>query len=252
MMSYLKHSLFLAALCGCMSATSSDVVPAAEARPFQAQAKTVWDGVYTEAQAERGSSSFAASCARCHDAGGSAVEGRRPLTGAPFWKSYRESTVDRLFKYVRESMPNGAGGSLSSNTYLDLVAFILSRNDLPAGAGELTADSMVGIQIIAKDGPGELPTGTLVRVIGCLTRGEGNRWILNNATAGERVATGDTGTPEDATRTLGTGTFELKFALTPLTPFVGHRLRVRGLLMGDGGVDGLNVSATQSLANSCP
>ena len=46
------------------------------------------------------------------------------------------------------------GGSLEANVYVDLVAFILSRNDLPAGAEELTRDSAKGIQIITKDGPG--------------------------------------------------------------------------------------------------
>jgi hypothetical protein len=41
------------------------------------------------------------------------------------------------------------------------------------------------------------------------------------------------------------------FVLTSLQPFIGHRLSVRGLLMGDGGRDGINVSVTQSLAASC-
>ena len=55
----------------------------------------------------------------------------------------------------------------------------------------------------------------------------------------------------DVTRALGTRTFNLMYVLLPLDRFVGHRMRVRGLLMGEGGKDGINVSQTESLAESC-
>jgi mono/diheme cytochrome c family protein len=226
-------------------------VAAAVTEPAAAQQnKTVWDGVYTEQQAARGALSFATYCARCHDSVPNDGEEGRPLAGRAFWQSYRESTVDHLLDYVSRNMPNGAGGTLSTNTYADLVAFILSRNDLPAGDAELTKDSAAGVQIIAKSGPGELPDGVLVRVVGCLVRKEGGGWILNNATAPERATNSDVG-PDDANRPLGTRSYALMFVLTPLQPYVGHRLRVRGLLMGDGGRDGINVSTTQSLGPSC-
>lgn len=214
-----------------------------------AQAKTVWDGVYTQQQATRGASSFTAYCARCHSADTTSEE-RRPLAGKAFWQSHRESTVDRLLEYVSKNMPNGAGGSLEANIYVDLVAFILSRNDLPAGAAELTSDSARGIQIITKDGPGELPNGTLVSVVGCLAPKEGGVWMLNTATAAARPPAEPN--PDDATRPLGTRSFKLMYVLTPIDAFVGQRLRVRGLLMGDGGKDGINVSTTQSVNKTCP
>src|SRR5262249_23101372 len=172
----------------------------------------------------------------------------RNLAGKAFWDSFRESTVDHLLDYVSRNMPNGAGGTLSANTYADLVAFILSRNDLPAGPTELTKESAVGVQIIAKGGPGELPNGTLVRVVGCLAR-EGSGWTLNSSTSPERPnAAAD---PNDSTRPLGTRSYQLKFVLTSLDRYVGHRMRVRGLLMGEGGSEGINVSQTESLAESC-
>jgi hypothetical protein len=146
-------------------------------------------------------------------------------------------------------MPNGAGGSLSADTYADLVAFILSRNDLPSGQKELNKDSAVGVQIIAKNGPGELPNGTLVRIVGCLTGKEGNAWILNSATVPERP--NPAADADDPARPLGTRSYQLKFLITPLDKYVGHRLRVRGLLIGEGGRDGINVSQTESLADSC-
>jgi mono/diheme cytochrome c family protein len=216
-----------------------------------AQTKTVWDGVYTEQQADRGAVSFAASCARCHSSEPNAGEEGRALAGAPFWESFRESTVDHLLDFVSKSMPNGAGGTLSANTYADLVAFILSRNGLPTGSAELTRASAAGVKIIAKDGPGELPNGTLARVVGCVARKEGGGWILNTATAPERTQNSDGAGPDDAVRPLGERSYALMFMLTPLDRFVGHRMSVRGLLIGDGGRNGINVSTTQSLAESC-
>jgi len=224
-------------------------ITAAAQSAVAAQSKTVWDGIYTEEQAARGAQSFATNCTRCH--GGTTNDGEegKSLAGERFWNSFRESTVDHLLDYVSRNMPNGAGGTLSAGVYADLVAFILSRNGLPAGASELTKDSAVGVQIIAKSGPGELPDGTLARVVGCLAR-EGANWILNTATAPERTTS--TAGAEDKARPLGTRTYRLMYVITPLQAFVGHRLSVRGLLMGDGGRDGINVSVTESLAASCP
>jgi mono/diheme cytochrome c family protein len=216
------------------------------------QAKTVWDGVYTEQQAARGAVSFAASCARCHSAEPNAGEEGKALAGPPFWQSHRESTVDRLLDFVSKSMPNGAAaGTLSASTYADVVAFILSRNGLPAGSAELTRASADGVKIIAKDGPGELPNGTLARVVGCVARKEGGGWILTRATAPERTQNSDGPGADDATRALGDRSYALMFMLTSLESSVGHRMSVRGLLIGDGGKNGINVSTTQSLSPSC-
>src|SRR5579859_2068266 len=55
--------------------------------------RTVWDGVYTEAQAARGLAAFAPNCAGCHAL---AAEGKAPLAGDPFWKSFAQKTVGDL------------------------------------------------------------------------------------------------------------------------------------------------------------
>ena len=216
-----------------------------------AQGKTVWDGVYTEQQAARGAASFASSCARCHGAEPNGGEEGRRLAGEPFWQSHRESTVDRLLDYVSKSMPNGAPGTLSASTYADLVAFILRQNGLPPGSAELTRDSAVGVKIITKDGPGELPNGTLARMVGCVARKEGGGWVLNRATAPERIQSGEGAGKDDATRPLGDRSITLMYLLTSLESSIGHRMSVRGLLMGDGGKNGINVSTNQSLAPTC-
>ena len=184
------------------------------------QAKSVWDGVYTEQQAARGAITFSASCARCHSSEPNGGEEGRRLAGDHFWQSFRESTVDHLLDFVSKNMPNGAGGTLSANNYADVVAYILSRNGLPAGSAELTKDSAAGVQIIAKDGPGELPNGTLVQVVGCVARKEGGGWILNRATAPVRTQPSDTGA-DDVARPLGDRSYALMFLLTPLDRYRG-------------------------------
>jgi mono/diheme cytochrome c family protein len=211
---------------------------------------TVWDGVYTSDQAERAVATFGSTCSRCHTltADGS---GNRPLTGDKFWEGFTQKTVGDLLKFVSTNMPNGQGGSLSAGTYNDLVALILKSNGFPAGSTELAPETIATVQIIPKDGPGELPANTLVRVVGCLGPKSGSDWTLTNVTAPERVEKTGVG-PEDATRALGTRTMALKFVLTRLDAFAGQRLSVSGLLIGAGGANGLNVSTVNRVAEACP
>lgn len=214
----------------------------------------IWDGVYTAAQAERGAGRYTTTCATCHGAeleGGGGGAGRAPaLTGDAFFEGFGQTTIDFLFDYVSTSMPSGDEGTLSANAYIDLVAFLLSRNDFPAGAEELTPESAVGISIVSKDGPGDLPHDTLARVVGCLTRGEGSNWLVTSATAPQRVQEAGVG-DGDATRPLGTRAFPLNFVFTPLDRYEGHRMSVSGLLMGEGGADGINVTIVESVAEAC-
>ena len=209
--------------------------------------KTVWDGVYTEAQANRATGVFGASCAGCHTL---TPDGNRPLSGESFWQSNTQKSVAELLGYVSKNMPNGNGGSLSPENYNDLVALILKSNGFPAGQTELTPASIAGVQIISKDGPGELPANTLVRVVGCLAK-NGNEWTLTSATAPVRTDK-TAATPEDATVALGSRTIALKFVLTKLDAMVGKRMSVSGMLIGAGGADGINVAVVNRVADTCP
>lgn len=214
----------------------------------QAPARTVWDGVYTDAQAERATATFTQSCARCHTL---TAEGTRPLSGDKFWEGYTQRTVADLLTYVRTNMPNGSGGSLPAASYNDLVALILKSNGLPAGNTEITPETVADVQIIPKGGAGELPANTLVRVVGCLAPRSGSDWVLTNGTAPVRIdKTGPV--PEDATRPLGDRTMALKFVLTRLDSFVGQRMSVSGILIGAGGAEGINVTTVNQVAATCP
>jgi len=214
---------------------------------------SVWDGVFTKEQSARGRSQFAQHCAMCHGDDLKGAEGK-PLIGDQFWTDWRETTVDYLLTRVSTSMPfsedGSLAGTLSGSTYEDVVAYILDRNEFPAGTRELTRATSTGVHIIRRDGPGELPASTLARVIGCLApRGANKEWSLTSGTQPVRVvekeAAPNTGIP------LGQRQYALKFVLRQLDKFVGYRMVVTGLLLGDGGVDGLNVSTIEPVSETC-
>jgi mono/diheme cytochrome c family protein len=215
----------------------------------QTPVKTVWDGAYTDAQAERAKGEFSATCSRCHTL---TPDGARPLVGPEFWRVNTQKTVGDLLKFVSTNMPNGQGaGSLSPSAYNDLVALILKSNGFPAGTFEVAPDTVASIQIVPKDGPGELPANTLVRVVGCLAPKAGADWTITNATAPLRAdKTG--AAADDATKPLGDRTMALKFVLSRLDANVGKRVSVSGLLLGAGGADGINVSTVTRVADTCP
>jgi len=212
-----------------------------------AKGRTVWDGIYTDAQAERGVLAFNQSCSNCHTL--EETGNRRPVTGEKFWEAWTQKTASDLLTWVSTNMPNGNGGSLPAPTYRDLVAAILKSNGFPAGTTDLAPDTIAGVQIIPKDGPGELPANTLARVVGCLAK-NGNDWVLTTATVPQRVDKTGVG-PEDATVPLGDRTVPLKFVLTRLDSYMGQRMSVSGILIGAGGRDGINVTTINRVAEAC-
>lgn len=210
--------------------------------------RTVWEGVYTEAQAERGVRAFGQSCSGCHAL---AAEGRSPLAGDPFWKSFAQKNVDELLAYVSTNMPNGSPGSLNESTYADIVAVMLKSNGFPAGRSELGRNTIADVKIVPKDGRTELPANALVRVVGCLAR-SGADWVVTSATIPERAERARPTGNQDAARALGSRTIALKFVVTRLDALAGSRVVVNGLLIGDNGADGINVTTVSRVAPQCP
>jgi mono/diheme cytochrome c family protein len=105
-----------------------------------AQARSVWDGAYTEDQAARGATAYQQNCGRCHGANLAGTFEIPPLMGrfVPYWSG---STLDVLVDYISRAMPLGRPGSLSPAVNADIVAFILKSNGFPAGTKELGASA---------------------------------------------------------------------------------------------------------------
>jgi quinoprotein glucose dehydrogenase len=98
---------------------------------------SVWDGVYTQAQADRGRALYNSSCASCHGDQLTGGEIAPPLAGGDFLSNWNGLTVGQLFDRTRTGMPPGEPGRVSRDAKIDIIAYVLSYNKFPAGDKEL-------------------------------------------------------------------------------------------------------------------
>ena len=100
----------------------------------------MWDGIYTEEQAARGRADYMKSCASCHAADLRGSNTAPSLVEESFAFLYGDATVGELYGRIRMLMPSDRPNSLSSQSYRDIVSFILQSNKFPPGEKELEAD----------------------------------------------------------------------------------------------------------------
>jgi hypothetical protein len=117
-----------------LAAIASVVLGVGSARTAAAQT-SVWDGVFTLAQAARGEQTFERACTACHDTG--------EFSGARFRLSWVGQSAGDLFDTISTLMPEGDPGSLSPGEYAALVAFLFRLNGYPSGEVSLPADPRV-------------------------------------------------------------------------------------------------------------
>jgi mono/diheme cytochrome c family protein len=100
---------------------------------------------YTADQARLGKEIYESTCARCHPPG--------QLDGETFEVGWNERRVFDLYSLISNTMPQDKPGSLSDDQYLDVVAYLLQRNHVPAGTVALRADSaaLKSVRIDVKD-----------------------------------------------------------------------------------------------------
>jgi S-disulfanyl-L-cysteine oxidoreductase SoxD len=99
--------------------------------------RTVWDGVYTAGQAERGRASYLQSCVSCHRDDLRGDNTAPSLVGESFLFLWGDMSVGELSARIQKIMPPDRPGSLTPQTYIDIIAFILQKNAFPAGSAEL-------------------------------------------------------------------------------------------------------------------
>ena len=110
------------------------------AAPATGQTRTVWDGVYTEAQAERGRERYRALCGYCHRddlSGGGSEAGAPALRGPFFLNQWRDRPLVDLFVTIGTTMPQQDPDSLRAQVVIDIVSYLLRQNGMPAGHAEL-------------------------------------------------------------------------------------------------------------------
>ena len=101
----------------------------------------VRDGIYTDAQAERGAMIYKENCESCHAENMRGGPGVKGLVGLGFQYLWDGHNLGELFDYMRVKMPPGKAGLLTDQEYIDLLTTVLRGNGVPAGgATELTPD----------------------------------------------------------------------------------------------------------------
>ena len=225
----------------------------------QESPKTVAAGVYTDAQATRGALSYEAACSGCHrsDMGGSTGPA---LIEQRFARVFAGKDLKTLYTKISTTMPRNAAGSLGEGVYLDIVAHVLRENGFPAGPQELTADGLENIQVVPgrPKPPPPVTDFSYVEVVGCLTSGPQDTWLLTRASAPviatppASPATAPASTPAATVKALGTETFHLLDAMA-YAPDVhkGHKMYVRGLLIKLPGEQRMTISSFDMVSPTC-
>ena len=111
----------------------------------QSAGKTIHDGVFTEAQIERGVAVFEKTCADCHPT---------DVFGPAYMEGWNGASVGELIQLVQDTMPYENPGSLKPEEYVDVLTYIFSLNGVPAGETELPISTTALFEIII-DGPYE-------------------------------------------------------------------------------------------------
>lgn len=96
--------------------------------------RTVLDGVYTQAQADRGKELVIGHCGYCHGEDLKGGPGAPQLVGPEFMFGWVNRTAGDFFQQVQETMPLDAPGAMTPRQYADVVAAIFSANGFPAHA----------------------------------------------------------------------------------------------------------------------
>jgi mono/diheme cytochrome c family protein len=94
------------------------------------------EGWYTSPQAAAGAKAYKKTCASCH--GATLQGGMGPaLVGKPFWQAYGGKKVSSLWSSVHTQMPMMAPNSVPARNSVNIMAFLLQKNGVPAGATPL-------------------------------------------------------------------------------------------------------------------
>jgi len=227
--------------------------------PFLLQTNTprrsVWTGVYTDGQAEKGKVEYQRTCVRCHAANLDGVQDanllgdfapRFSLRGNDFMERWREDTAYSLFNYIKTGMPprtepkSASVPEFSDETSIDLVAYIFQGNGFPSGSKEMQLPELRGIRIQEKTGSKSLPSFSVVQAVGCLKQLTPGNWELAEAPEPIRIRQLTKPSEEDMQASAEEPSGNIEFDLQNIgylgrdfdaSAHEGHRMLVRGVLI---------------------
>ena len=141
------------------SVTTEEVAAVLEGLEEIGPMASVWDGVFTEAQAKRGQAVYPGPCGTCH---GRRLNGAPddpdmrstpPLARAKFLRDWEGRSLATLFEYTRATMPESNPGSLTDEEYVDVIAYMLSVGGMPEGDDALQSDPQSLAHVVIQQQP---------------------------------------------------------------------------------------------------
>jgi S-disulfanyl-L-cysteine oxidoreductase SoxD len=144
------HRRVRAGVCTLAAALILSIVGAAETAPQAppsppapsppAPSQSVWNGLFSKEQVERGRTAYNAQCARCHGETLGGGENSPALVDDAFFAIWSGKTVGELVERVRVTMPSDGPGKISRRHCIDIAAYLLSANGFPTGDSELPTE----------------------------------------------------------------------------------------------------------------
>ena len=95
-------------------------------------AQTTLSGIYTEVQVTRGEETYYASCVSCHPKG--------TYAGLSFKTMWGDRPLSDLYDWILNKMPKNDPGTLTPEQSVEVIAYILKENGMPAGKTKMPAD----------------------------------------------------------------------------------------------------------------
>lgn len=121
--------------------------------------RSIWDGVYTQAQADRGKAVYKGPCGLCHGTKLNGVPDDQdmrpapPLGRAKFLRNWDGRSLGAVYTYSKLTMPQSNPGFLPDDDYAAIVAHMLAVSGVPAGNEPLPSDPAVLGAIIIREAP---------------------------------------------------------------------------------------------------
>lgn len=106
--------------------------------------KTTLSGIYTAAQAAQGEVTYYSLCVSCHPKG--------TYAGPSFKTNWNNRPLWDLWDWISNKMPKNDPGSLEPAQVVQVMAYILQQNKMPAGSTPLPPNekTLYGIKIQIK------------------------------------------------------------------------------------------------------